>query len=176
MTTKSKASSVSAKKKTPAKYVVVKPCDTDKRPKSVPKKLKPANNKTIATKSSVDAFVASVPDDQREDTLALIELMRSVTGQPAEMWGAAIVGFGHRTLIYESGRTMDWMWVAFAPRKQNFSIMIPDGFPKYANLLTKLGKHTTGKSCLYVKKLADVDMNVLRELVTRSVKAAQVSM
>lgn len=137
--------------------------------KTAPKKLKPANNKTVASKGSVSAFLASVPEYQRNDTAALIKMMGDITKQPAEMWGSSIVGFGHRTLTYETGRTMDWMWVAFSPRKQNMTVYILDGFPRYTELLAKLGKHSTGKSCLYIKSLADVNTDVLHELISQSV-------
>jgi hypothetical protein len=137
--------------------------------KSPPKKLKPANNKTVASKDSVAAFLTAVPEHQRDDTAALIKMMGDITRQPAEMWGSSIVGFGHRTLTYETGRTMDWMWVAFSPRKQNMTVYILDGFPRYEELLAKLGKHSTGKSCLYIKSLADVNVDILRELIAQSV-------
>jgi hypothetical protein len=137
--------------------------------KTPPKKLKPANNKTVASKGSVDAFLTSVAAHQRADTAALIKMMGDITKQPAEMWGSSIVGFGHRTLTYETGRTMDWMWVAFSPRQQNMTVYILDGFPRYTELLAKLGKHSTGKSCLYIKSLADVNTDVLHELISQSV-------
>jgi hypothetical protein len=137
--------------------------------KTVAKKLKPANNKTVATAEGVDAFLKRVAAGQMEDTKTLLDMMSRITKEPAEMWGSSIVGFGHRTLTYETGRTMDWMHVAFSPRKQNMTVYILDGFPQYTSLLAKLGKHSTGKSCLYIKRLSDVNLDVLNELITRSV-------
>ncbi len=183
--TKSASTKTAAKKPTAKKVTAKKPAA--KKPaapvakrsrvaKSPPKKLKPANNKTTATKGSVVDFLASVAAHQRDDTATLIKMMGEITKQPAEMWGSSIVGFGHRTLTYESGRTMDWMWVALSPRKQNMTVYILDGFPRYAELLSKLGKHSTGKSCLYIKSLADVNIEVLRELIAQSVARIRASL
>ena len=86
------------------------------------------------------------------------------------MWGPAIVGFGSQTLKYESGRELDWMLTGFSPRKANLTLYIMDGFSKYDDLMARLGKHTTGKSCLYIKKLSDIDESVLEELITESLK------
>lgn len=86
------------------------------------------------------------------------------------MWGSAIIGFGSRKLVYESGRELDWMNVGFSPRKANITLYIMDGFAKYEPLLARLGKHKTGKSCLYIDTLENVDVNVLKKLVEQSVQ------
>jgi hypothetical protein len=167
--TKQIAEKKAVAKKPTAKPAAKAPVKRSVTAKVAPEKLKPANNKTNATKANVADFIASVAEHQREDTAKLVKLMSKITKQPAEMWGSSIVGFGHRTLTYETGRTMDWMWVAFSPRKQNMTVYILDGFPRYAELLAKLGKHSTGKSCLYIKSLADVNVDVLHELIAQSV-------
>ncbi|MCB0148089.1 MAG: DUF1801 domain-containing protein, partial [Caldilineaceae bacterium] len=99
----------------------------------------------------------------------LIAIMQEATGAAPRMWGESIVGFGHYHYKYASGREGDWFLTGFAPRKQNLTLYIMAGFDNYEALLSKLGKHSTGKSCLYVKRLADVDMPVLTELVVESV-------
>lgn len=86
------------------------------------------------------------------------------------MWGPSMVGFGQYHYVYESGREGDWFVTGFAPRAANLTLYIMDGFPKYAELLAKLGKHTMGKSCLYIKRLSDIDLKVLEQLITASVK------
>lgn len=133
-----------------------------------------AELKTKVNDASVEVFLKSVKDEgTRADCYKLIEIMSKVTKAPPKMWGTSIVGFGSYRYKYASGREGDWMLVGFSPRKQNLTLYIMSGFDEYDSLLKKLGKHSTGKSCLYVKRLADVDMKVLRELVTRSVKHMQ---
>ncbi len=95
--------------------------------------------------------------------------MEEVTGEKGKMWGDSIIGFGSYRYTYASGREGDWMLVGFSPRKQNITLYIMSGFDNYQNLLDKLGKHKTGKSCLYINKTEDVDMDVLRHLVKQSV-------
>ena len=95
--------------------------------------------------------------------------MSEITGEPAEMWGGSIIGFGSYHYVYESGREGDWFLTGFAPRKQSLTLYIMPGFEHYDDLLARLGKHKIGRSCLYINKLADVDMDVLRELVAESV-------
>ena len=130
-----------------------------------------ATNKTQRTNVSVEEFIAGVEDDaKRSDAEVLIELMERVTGEPPAMWGPSIVGFGFRQMVYESGREVDWFHVGFSPRKQNLTLYIMDGFDDYEDLLGRLGKHSTGRSCLYVKRLEQVDMEVLEELVAQSVE------
>jgi hypothetical protein len=130
-----------------------------------------AENKTKPTDKSVTEFLESVEDKtKREDSFKLVELMQEITGEEPKMWGPTMVGFGTYHYKYESGREGDAMRVGFSPRKANLVLYIIAGFAEEQGLLNKLGKHSTGKSCLYIKKLADVDMAVLREMVERSVK------
>lgn len=130
-----------------------------------------AENKTRATGASVAAFLAAVePAMRREDAKTVCELMARVTGEPAVMWGTSIVGFGRYHYKYESGREGDFMIAGFSPRKSALVLYIMAGFSEYEALLAKLGKHKTGKSCLYVNRLADVDMKILERLVRASVK------
>jgi hypothetical protein len=126
--------------------------------------------KTQKNDASVEAFLNSVENERkRADSFAILELMREVTGEEPAMWGDSIVGFGSYHYRYASGREGDWFVVGFSPRVQNLTLYIMSGFDEYQGLLAKLGKFRTGKSCLYINKLADVDMDVLRELVERSV-------
>ena len=100
----------------------------------------------------------------------ILKILEEVTGENAQMWGDSIVGFGSYHYKYESGREGDWFVTGFSPRKQNLTLYIMSGFDEYDQLLSKLGKHTTGKACLYIKKIEDVDVDVLKELVQKSVK------
>ena len=119
---------------------------------------------------NVDAFLDGVENPRRrEDARRLLALMQEVTGELPKMWGATIVGFGSYHYRYASGREGDWPVVGFAPRKQNLVLYIMPGFTRYSALLAKLGKHRTGKSCLYVNKLDDIDPRILEELVRESV-------
>ena len=129
-----------------------------------------AKMKTTPTQASVDAYINAVEDAQkRADCRAVAAMMAEVTGAPAQMWGPSIVGFGSYHYRYASGREGDFMETGFAARKRAITLYIMAGFSEYGDLLAKLGKHDTGKSCLYVKRLADVDQAVLREMVERSV-------
>ena len=129
-----------------------------------------AELKTKENDQSVEAFLSSIDDVQKQaDCRALVAIMQEATGAAPRMWGDSIVGFGHYHYKYASGREGDWFLTGFAPRKQNLTLYIMAGFDNYEALLGRLGKHTTGKSCLYVKRLADVDMPVLTELVVESV-------
>ena len=128
-----------------------------------------AELKTKPTQQSVDAFLQSIPDDRkRQDCYTLLEMMRQVSGKDPLMWGDSIVGFGDHHYRYATGREGDYFQVGFSPRKQNLTVYITTGFDRYKDLLARLGKHSTSISCLYIKKLADVDMTVLRELLARS--------
>lgn len=130
-----------------------------------------SGNKTKPTGASVDAFLDGLADVQMQaDCRAVAAMMAEVTGSEPRLWGSSIVGFGSYHYRYASGREGDFMLAGFAPRKRALTLYIMAGFAEYADLLARLGKHTTGKSCLYVKRLADVDQAVLRELVTRSVR------
>ena len=133
-----------------------------------------AENKTQKTGASVEDFIESVENKRRrEDGFALLEIMKDVTGEDAEMWGPSIIGFGDYHYKYESGREGDFFLTGFSPRKQSLSLYIMAGFEEYDSLLDALGKHRKGASCLYINKLADVDMEVLRELIEKSVEQAR---
>ncbi len=135
-----------------------------------------AKLKTQPNDDSVEAFVAAIADQtKREDAATLTSLMSAVTGLPPTMWGDAMVGFGSYDYTYASGRTGVWFTIGFSPRKQSLTIYLMDGFEKYESLLAKLGKHSVSKSCLYIKRLSDVDMTVLEELVRRSFRAVSKS-
>lgn len=130
-----------------------------------------AEMKTKETKASVQKFLKGIKDDdRRRDCTALVELMKEVTQAQPRMWGTSIVGFGSYHYKYASGREGDWFIVGFSPRKQDLTLYLLPGLAGRETLLSKLGKHRTGRSCLYVKRLADVDPVVLRQLVERSVK------
>ena len=127
--------------------------------------------KTTRTESSVEEFLAQVDNPtRRADSRVLLELMEEVTGETAAMWGTSIVGFERYVYQYASGKTGEWPIIGFSPRKQNLTLYIMPGFDHYEELLAKLGKHKLGKSCLYVKRLADIDMEVLKELAVQSVQ------
>lgn len=133
-----------------------------------------AENKTQPTRQSVDEFLKAVEDDQRrQDCYALVEMMRDVTGEESKMWGPSIVGFGSYHYKYASGQEGDWLEVGFSPRKRDLSLYLMGGLVSQKELLDKLGKHQTGKSCLYVNKLTDVDQAVLRALIEITVKAVR---
>ena len=126
--------------------------------------------KTRPTDNDVEAFLNSVENDtKRQDSFQILDLMRKVTGEEPRMWGDSIVGFGSYHYKYASGREADWFLAGFSPRKQNLTLYIMSGFDQYDELLGKLGKHKTGKSCLYINKLEDVNEDVLRDLVAQSV-------
>ena len=126
-----------------------------------------AEIKTKETDASVEDFLNRLADEQqRADARKIIGMMKNVTGDKPKMWGAAIIGFGNR--VYTSpttGREVDWMKIGFSPRKGNLSLYVLNGSADQANLLEKLGKHKTGKGCLYVKKLSDVDETVLEKVI-----------
>ena len=129
-----------------------------------------AELKTRQNDASVTAFLAAIADPGlRADARKIAAMMRAATGSRPRMWGASIVGYGSYHYVYASGREGDWPIVGFSPRKQNISIYIMAGFAGSENLLSRLGKHKTGKSCLYIKRLDDVDEAVLRKLVDGSI-------
>ena len=133
-----------------------------------------AELKTAANDGDVEAFLAGIGDPVRQaDARAVCELMSRVTGQPPVMWGGSIVGFGQRHLVYDSGRELDYMVVGFSPRKAATTLYLAGSLEDFADELGRLGTHSTGKGCLYLKKLADVDTAVLDELVGRSYREAQ---
>lgn len=130
-----------------------------------------AELKTKRNEGDVEAYLNSVENEKkRKDSFTVLKLMQEVTGEQPEMWGDSIVGFGSYHYKYESGREGDWFLTGFAPRKQNLTLYIMAGFDEYDKLLGKLGKYKTGKSCLYINKIEDVDRDVLRELVRQSVE------
>jgi hypothetical protein len=130
-----------------------------------------AELKTKRTAASVDRFLATIADDGvREDCRALVAIMQKATGEPPRMWGKSIVGFGTYRYTYATGRSNEWMLTAFSPRKQNLTIYIMAGFDGYGELLERLGKHSCGRSCLYVKRLSDLHRPTLQKLVRESVK------
>jgi hypothetical protein len=130
-------------------------------------------NKTTATDGDVDAFVSAVADEQRRsDARLLVGLMRDVTGQPAVLWGGSIIGFGSRHYRYPSGREGDTAAVGFSPRKAETVLYLTGDLDEYEDLLPQLGKHRTGKSCLYLKRVDQADATTLRELVARSYRMA----
>ncbi len=125
--------------------------------------------KTQPTDADVDAFLAAIEDPaRREDSRAICRMMAEETGEEPRMWGESIVGFGTLTMTYADGRTADWLAQGFSPRKASLTLYLMDGFDGYGDLLERLGRHRTGRSCLYVKRLQDVDTEVLREVVGRS--------
>jgi hypothetical protein len=126
-----------------------------------------AENKTKPTKLSVSAFIDAITDEgRRADAKALVKLMQKASGEKPTMWGPSIIGFGSRHYVYESGREGDMPLIAFSPRK---SATVLYGLSDAEALLPKLGKHTRGKGCVYIKKLADVDLKVLEAMVAKGV-------
>lgn len=129
-----------------------------------------AELKTQRNDVDVTRFLDSVEDERRRaDCLAVVDIMRAATGEEPRMWGASIVGFGSYHYRYDSGHEGDWALVGFSPRKQNLTLYIMPGFDRYEHLMGRLGRFKTGKSCLYLRRLSDVDVGVLAELVTASV-------
>ena len=131
-----------------------------------------AEPKTKLTAASVDDFFDTLPDEQlRDDCRTISAMMQAATKAPPKMWGAHIVGFGDHHSVYANGKPSDWMLIGFSPRKQNIALyLMGGGFDQHADLMSKLGKHSTGKGCLYIKRLSDVDLPTLKKLVTASVK------
>lgn len=133
-----------------------------------------AENKTQKTNEDAIDFLNSVENERRrEDALEVAEMMETITGERPRMWGSSIVGFGDVHLEYASGREVDYFKVGLSPRKSSLTLYLTPGFSEREELLARLGKHTTGKGCLYIKSLEDVEMPVLEELVRASVDAYQ---
>ena len=129
-----------------------------------------AQNKTQPTTQKVSTFINSIEDvEKRADCKVLMKIMREITGNRATMWGPSIVGFGKYHYKYASGREGDFFLTGFSPRKQALSIYVISGFKPHAKLMEKLGKYKTGKSCLYVKKLDDLNRTALAQLIKKSV-------
>lgn len=132
-----------------------------------------AELKTKETTASVSAFIDKQPEAVAADCRTLIKLMEKATGEEPKMWGASMVGFGRYHYKGKSGREGEWMVTGFSPRKTALSLYILMGFEKEAALMEKLGKHTTGVGCLYIKQLSDVDMKLLEDLIVKGVKAME---
>jgi len=130
-----------------------------------------AELKTKPNEQSVEDFLNTVENEKkREDCFTILEYMKEATGCEPQMWGKSIIGFGRYQYKYESGREGEWFQTGFSPRKQNLTLYIMPGFDTFEERLSDLGKHKTGKSCLYIKKLADVDTEILQELIHDSVE------
>lgn len=127
-----------------------------------------AELKTKKTEESVEAFLKKVSDDQKQkDAFAILAMMEKATKAKGKMWGSAIIGFGNKVLKYDSGRELDWFVMGFSPRKANFALYIHGAVDKQQALLKKLGKHKTGKGCLYINKLEEIDQAVLKEIIKK---------
>jgi hypothetical protein len=130
-----------------------------------------AELKTTKNRASVSAFLKSVEDEaRRKDSKEVLEMMRAITGERPAMWGSSIVGFGQYRYTYASGREGIWMLTGFSPRKQALAVYIMAGLKRYPALMKELGKVKTGSSCLYLRRLDDVDRKVLHALITASVR------
>ena len=130
-----------------------------------------AENKTKETRASVEKFLNSIKDEKkREDSYKILKLMKQITKAEPKMWGSSMVGFGNYHYKYASGREGEWFLTGFSPRKQSLTIYAMTYLENYPDILKRLGKHKTGKGCLYINKLEDVDMKVLKELITTTVK------
>src|SRR5687768_4954374 len=130
-----------------------------------------AELKTKPTQESVKEFLNKVPDEgRREDSFAVAKIMEEITGEKPKMWGPSIVGFGTYHYKYASGREGDWPITAFSPRKRDLTLYIMPGFEKHDELMKKLGKHSTGKSCLYIKRLSDIHVPTLKKLIKASIE------
>ncbi|HEY5979279.1 MAG TPA: DUF1801 domain-containing protein [Microlunatus sp.] len=127
--------------------------------------------KTIPTDASVPDYLAAIPDARRRaDAQTVCDLMTTVTGAPAVLWGSSVVGFNERTLTLASGASYPWMEVGFASRKAATVVYLMDGFEQRTDLLDRLGPHSIGKACLYLKRVGDVDLAVLEDLIAASVQ------
>lgn len=136
------------------------------------KKSKLVQIKTKPTSASVEEFINNVNDEQKiKDSFVILEMMKKASGEEPTMWGGSIIGFGNKR--YKSpatGREVDWLQIGFSPRKANLSLYLNIAFKDYAKVFDKLGKHKTGAGCLYIKKLEDINMDILKELIEVSVK------
>ena len=129
-----------------------------------------AELKTRPNDQSVEYFLNQIGDEnRRSDCLKILQLMQEITKSPPQMWGDSIIGFGTYHYKYRSGREGDWFLTGFSPRKQSLTLYIMSGFRRYQELMEKLGKYKTGKACLYINKLEDIDLKVLRKLITESI-------
>lgn len=125
-----------------------------------------SQNKTQPTNSSVTQYLSAIEDPQiRQDSQQIVKIMRRISGKKAVLWSAGILGYGTFHYQYASGREGDWMRIGLAPRKREMSLYLTMDITQFAEILQRLGKHKTGKGCLYIRKLADVDLEVLEELI-----------
>jgi len=131
-----------------------------------------AEIKTKPTSASVDDFINTVKDEQkRKDSFVILEMMKKATGEEPKMWGSSIIGFGNVHLKSpNTGREVDWLRIGFSPRKANLSLYLTGAVKQHAAALKKLGKHKTGVGCIYINKLADIDMKILKEMIEASLK------
>ncbi|MES2560833.1 MAG: DUF1801 domain-containing protein [Bacteroidota bacterium] len=136
------------------------------------KKSKLAEIKTKPTTASVEDFINAIADEQkRKDSFVILEMMKKATGEEPKLWGSSIIGFGNkRYKSPTSGREVDWLLIGFSPRKANISIYLISGLAQHADALQKLGKHKTGVGCLYINKLEDIDLKVLKGMIDTSLK------
>ena len=125
--------------------------------------------KTRPTDASVDDFLAEVDEKRRDDCALIRKMMTEATVEPAVMWGPSIIGFDSYVYNYASGKPLEWPLIGFSPRKNDLTLYLSPSAPGYDDLLAKLGKHKTSKACLYIKRLSDIDTDVLRELIDISV-------
>lgn len=136
------------------------------------KKTKLVEIKTKQTAASVEDFINTVPDEQkRKDSFVLLEMMKKASGEEPKMWGSSLIGFGMKR--YKSpatGREVDWLRIGFSPRKANLSLYLSIDIKEHGDALKKLGKHKTGVGCLYINKLEDVDMKVLKGMIDASLR------
>lgn len=129
-----------------------------------------AEPKTRPTTESVEQFLNGIADEQRRrDCFRLVAIMKAATKAEPQMWGTSIVGFGRHQYKYESGTKGEWPLIGFSPRKNDLTLYLMSGFSRHAESLKKLGKHKTGKGCLYLKKLADVDESTLKTIIKQTV-------
>ena len=127
--------------------------------------------KTTETTLSVKDFIKKIPEAERQkDALAIVDIMEKQSGFPAKMWGPAIIGFGSYHYIYESGHEGDAPLVGFSPRKSEFALYLSSAFEKREELLKQLGKHKSAKACVYIKKIEDIKVDILKKMITASVK------
>jgi len=130
-----------------------------------------AELKTKPTQASVKEFFNQILDEtRRQDCIEIAKIMEEVTGEKPKMWGPSIVGFGSYHYKYDSGREADWMLIGFSPRKKDLTLYLMMGFEKFPELMKQLGKYSTSKSCLYIKKLSDINKPTLKKLIKQSVK------
>lgn len=130
-----------------------------------------ADLKTIPTRVSVDKFLEGIADERkRADCYQILGIMKKATKAEPKMWGTSIVGFGKHHYVYASGREGDWFLIGFSPRKQNLTLYLNGSLTQLEDLMQKLGKHSTGKGCLYINTLQDIDVKVLKRLIRQSLK------